>query len=604
MPNPSFIGYLNNPYLTEPYLGDTGMFAFASQVELVIANAPKTLGAEVLRQIVDSADARGMETARTIADRPRALGAEVLRQIVDEPDARGMEVRRQIVDRMRVVGAETELTILADDPVGAEVDRQTTVNDATGAEVLRQIVDRTKVMGAETTLEIDRTKLLGAEVLRRIVDHPDATGMEVLRRQVDRTKAFGMEIRRDHSIAHWFIEELGYLGEPYLTDPYLGPGLAGQMGWEVERHLNKQKDMASQVERLLNKDKKLGMEVLLRIVDRPDATGAEAQRILFKDKDLAAEVLLRQVDRLKTAGAEVLRRIVNRTDATAAQVNRYRAQEFAMQVRLVLYNTNRMRILCDFPSRGTSGLNWTATSTAAGDFSANNLNTDIVEQVWRSATGVTSVVLNCDTEIPQGTSIDTLALLNHNLTTEAIVTVEGADNPSFSPVEQSFAVVPTRLNAYYIAPTFPTLQSRYWRLIIADPTNPNNKLQIGTIVFGTSVVFQGECHTDNVTRKWRHFADKVPTEGFTNVSNDRALKRAIGLEFKFLRFQKGNYKALVDIFEHDRTSIKCLWIPDPQEPTRFGVFGKLVQIPDEVHRNLGAEASDTVDFNLEVDESL
>jgi len=82
----------------------------------------------------------------------------------------------------------------------------------------------------------------------------------------------------------------------------------------------------------------------------------------------------------------------------------------------------------------------------------------------------------------------------------------------------------TEENIYYIAPEFPTQQYRYWRFVINDVTNPDTYLQIGTIIFGTTVILQGECFVDELTRRTKHFSDKVQTEGFTNVSNDRALE--------------------------------------------------------------------------------
>jgi hypothetical protein len=515
MPNPSFLGYLTEPYLEDPYSGDTGLYAFGFEVEL------------------------------KILDKQKPIGYEVERQIVDSKNVKGFEVERQINQ---------------EEPKGFEVFREISVGETIGFEVQREILDRKKPIATEVTLEVQEQKPKGYEVARFMKDILKPTAFEVQRVIQDQLKPLAFEIKRNFSVAHWQCEDLGYLNQPYLGGDYLTGGFCAQMGWEVARLIKKYDPRGFEVERIITADNAFGTEVELKIADFPKPIGFE-------------------IDRLKS-------------------------RNLGMQVRLVLYNTNRLRILCDFPSRGVSGLNWGSTSTEAGDFSPNNLNTDIVEQVWRSQTGTLSVVLTCDTEVPQGVVIDTLAMLNHNLTTSATITIEGSMNPSFAPVNQSIAIETKNLNNYYIAPLFPTTQSRYYRFIISDTTNPNNFLQIGTIVFGSAIIFQGESFVDTVTRKRRHFSDKVETEGFTNVSNDRALKRAIGLEFRFLRYQKGNYKNMNEIFEYARTSLKCLWIPDPQETDRFSVFGKLVQIPDEVHRDYGHESNDTVDFNLDIDESL
>jgi hypothetical protein len=205
----------------------------------------------------------------------------------------------------------------------------------------------------------------------------------------------------------------------------------------------------------------------------------------------------------------------------------------------------------------------------------------------------------------QGVPVDTFAALNHNLTTSASVVLEASNDSGFSPVEFSVNLSPTETNMYYIAPTFPTQQFRYWRLVINDPTNPSGFLQIGTIVFGTTVILQGEAFVDEVTKLTKHFSDKVATEGFTNVSNDRAIKNSVSIDFRNMQYNRGNFKNLRELFEFARTSLKCLWIPDPQQMERFTVFGKLTQIPAEKHVNRGSGTSaDNVDFTLEVDESL
>ena len=528
MPNPSFLGYLDAPYLDDPYLGGTGFHAWGMEVNLVI-------------------------------DSTKVAAMEVLRNVVDFTAPFGSEVQRNISDALMPIGSEVQRTIDSTHVIGMEVDRLTVASDYRGMEVARLVDDFLNVTGSEAELTIESSGLKGSEVARFVQGFPASTGMEVNRQILDTFRSVAMEVRRDQSMASWLCEELGYLEQPYLGEPYLVAGICAQMGAEVARVLFKTPATGMEVHRTINSSKPQGMEVLRQIVDAPHAVGMEA--------------------------------------------NRLSSAKIGMQVRLVLYNTNRLRILVEFPSRGTSGLNWTASSTAAGDFNVNNLNTDIVEERWQSLNGDTSIILTSDTEVVQGVPVDTVAILNHNLTSSASITVEGSNSPIFSPVDQTFTMVPTKNNAYYIAPTFPTVQSRYWRFIINDSTNPATNIKIGTIVFGTTVIFFGECFVDAVTRRNRHFADKVATEGFTNVSNDRAVKRAVALEFRNLGYTRGNFANLIDIFDFVRTNLKALWIPDPQDPPRFAVFGKLLQIPDEVHNNLGPEASDTVDLSLEVDES-
>ena len=293
-----------------------------------------------------------------------------------------------------------------------------------------------------------------------------------------------------------------------------------------------------------------------------------------------------------------------------------------LQFTVNLYNTNRLRVLCEFPSRGDDdatgfnawllpageGNNWIANSQASGDFEAFRLNTDIVEEVWRSAGAVTGVTLDCDTEVAQGVFLDTLAILNHNLTSSAVVTLIGSNSPSFAPIGVS-RVLNTRLkNIYHIEEDLPLTSYRYWRIQINDPTNTAGYLEIGTIVFGAAEIFQGECIIDRIMKRRTHFADTVRTEGFTSVKNDRSIKTAITLTFEKLEFNKGNFQTLDAISETARTAQKCLWIPtpsptDPSFNERFAVFAKMTSIPEQQHLVMGPEEGDYIDLVVELDEA-
>jgi hypothetical protein len=278
----------------------------------------------------------------------------------------------------------------------------------------------------------------------------------------------------------------------------------------------------------------------------------------------------------------------------------------AFQFRSALYNTTNLRILVDFPSRGTTGTNWTATSTqtsSTNSFSVNNLNTDIVEQYWRSATGVLSATITCDTELPQGVYLDTMAILNHNLSGSATVILEGSNDPSFATIPVNITLDYEANNMYYIAPTLPLNPYRYWRLNVSDPGSADGFLRIGTIVFGAAVIFTNESFVDRVRFGQKQFIDKVYTEGFTNVSNDRGKKKYLGLEFRNLAYGRSNFQSMREIFDYAGVTLKCLYIPVPQQASRFAVFGKLSDIPAEEHNYKGADA-DYVDFSIDVDESL
>jgi hypothetical protein len=474
-------GYLDLPYLNDPYGAGVSTYAFPFQA---------------LQQI----------------DSTHAVNAQVQR-IAAATHNINTQVNRN-VSSIHNVGAQISEVINSSKTIKIQVDRNTSTSHTADLQVNRLLsTTYTKLA------EINRGKLL-----------------------------------------HETCDEAGYLTDTYLTYGYLVRTFCVTLGAQVNRITTQLHDVDTQIRRQISTTRSVKMQVQRQIS--------------------AQHTALMQIDRVQVTTK-------------------------GMQILFALYNTYNLRILCDFPSRGTTGTNWTASSTAAGDFSINNLNTDIVEQVWRSVSGVkTGLILSCDTQIAQGVFLDTLAMLNHNLTRSATVQLQGSNDSGFATIGFNEALeVLDDVNLYYIAPTLPQVSYRYWRFIINDSTNTNASLQIGTVVFGPSVIFQGECFVDQVQRGTKHFSDKIETEGFTNVSNDRALKYSTQLEFRFLNFQRGNFRNIRNIFRTARTSLKCLWIPTPQFPERFAVFGKLTQIPVETHKVISDDA-DYVSFGLEVDESL
>lgn len=293
---------------------------------------------------------------------------------------------------------------------------------------------------------------------------------------------------------------------------------------------------------------------------------------------------------------------INDQKNTLMQVSRVLNTATYMQVRKVLYNTFNLRILWDIASRGVSGNNWTVISPTAlpGDFGVNNLNTDIVEEQFRTETNV-NVQIQCDTEVASGVYVDTLAILNHNMSVSGSITVASSNEPTFSN-PSIFELQPDGTDSIiWVSPTLPQTAYRYWRFTFTDSVSGG--LAIGAILFGSAAILEGENVVSTITKTPKHFADKVQTEGFTAVSNDRALKNSISLEFRNLDYLKSNYELLKQIFTTCRTSLKALWIPTPRTPTRFAVFGKLAAIPAEQHNAISDDA-DYVSFSVEIDEAL
>jgi len=338
------------------------------------------------------------------------------------------------------------------------------------------------------------------------------------------------------------------------------------------------------------------------IIYKAVTAGTQIRAVINELTPLAAQFLstIRTTKKLGCQFIGTIRQLVY----SGSQFDSVHGFALGNQFRAVLYNIKNLRVLWEFPSRGLAPGAWTSTSTATGDFGIENTQNDIVEKVWRSAnTVISNIKLVCDSGLPQGIFFDTFAILNHNMTRSATFRIEGCTEPTFASPGFELILPVTVTNLYYVAPELPLNGYRYWRISIDDTSNPDPYIQAGCIVFGAASIWTGETFSNPVTFSKIHFADKVLTEGYTNVSNDRGIKKKLGLDFQSINFSGGNYANFVEMTETVRTTNKALWIPTPQYPSRYAIFGKLSQLPSETHTDNG-ENADYVNFSVEVDEAL
>ena len=638
-------GYLERPYLSDPYLTGFQTTAGGMQV-LAVIQAQQATGTQV-KAVVQSARFTGVQV-KAVAQGKTAVGTQVKAAVLTSKP-QGIQVKA-VVAAAKVAGSQVKAVAQGSKATGVQVKGQILTAASVGVQVkasaqkistlgtqVKGVVANLKATGAQIKSSVLTSVSAGVQV-RAVTAGARALGLQVrsvvqtlstaavqvkasvqtaasqalqVKGVVQTLRSFGAQVRgvttnskvtaeqvRTSNFSFW--DSRGYLVDPYLTGPYLAEWYAGQGGLQVRLVINAQKQVAMQVLVGVRQQRSLGMQVRA-VVQKFVPTGIQTLTKINAAKATGTQV--KGVIRTVNAYAFQVFTYLKGSAPVGVQVARVRGVSLGVQATLVIYNTTNLRILSSFPSRG-NGSSWTASSTQPGDFSANNLNTDIVEQQWRSALGqIVSQTLDCDTAVSQ-VFIDTFAMLNHNLTTSAVVTLQGSAFADQHVVGVSINIPVTKTNIIYVAPYLPMTGYRYWRLIINDPTNTvANQLAIGTIVFGASKIFQGDNITDNVKMTKVHFADKVATEGYTDVMNDRALKRAVEMNFVNLRYANGNYQALEEVMDLARTSLKCLWIPDPKVPTRFGVFAKMAEMPEEDHNNLGVEA-DYVSLTIKVDESL
>jgi hypothetical protein len=505
----------------------------------------------------------------------RAYGGLQTRFVIADDKSNGVQTRFTI-ESLKALGIQSRFTILSDTSFGIQtllriesnkpngVQSRFTIKDylyAAGLQ-LNAVVATNGVDGIQTEFSVDSVNSQGIQYNGIVSNFPKDIALQY-EGVINSSKVLGIEARSDRYPTR-ACDDNGYLDDAYLSEGYLAecnqqmPGLQANF--------------------VVTQTTEYGLQARLTIKDALKGSATQARFTIADFK--------------KFLGVEFDAQFLN---------------GMAIQFLAAIYNTDNLRILCDFDSRGVNNNNWTASSTAVGDFNVNNVNTDIVEQVWRSIV-TTGVTLSSDTGVPQGTIIDTLAILNHNLTSSATVTLIGSNNPGHAPTGIVIPLEARANNLFYIAPTLPSTGFRYWRIAIDDATNPDGFLQIGAILYGTSQIFQGECFVDEIEFSLKDFADTVATEGFTNVANSRAIKRNVKLDFRSLEANDRNFKILRDIFENIRTTLKCLWIPTPdptdQEITaKFATFGKIPVLPSERHNSKGRNI-DYVSMTIEVDESL
>lgn len=520
-----------------------------------------------------------------------------------------------IINAELATGMQAEMVVGAEHATGMQAEMTVNTEQATGFQS-EMIVNSTAPIGQQVDMVLGALVSLGFQVEQVIVDSTfagmqatqifqafeSATGFQV-QGFITETSTLGLSAIHDklrHAIHEYYLEY------PYLEDPYLVGLMCAFPGLQASMTINTQTAYGVQVNQLIEATPDSGMQAEM-IVNAEAATGMQAKGYINAETIYGFQVQ-GVINALNTFGLQA-EMIVNAEKPLSFQANQLKIYKSGMQADMIIYNVTQLRVMWEFPSRGTEallGLNWVASTTAVGDFAASNVNTDIIEQVWRSSGVPSFQTLTCDTGIVQGVTIDTIAILGHNFTKSATVQVQGSNDNFATPPNITFNMMTELENMYYISPEFPTLagQNRYWRFIIQDTTNPAGYVEVGTIIFGNSEIFSViECFTNPITRGYKHFKDAMPSEGFTTVSNDRALKRHLRLNFEQLNFFKGNFRILDEMMRFARTSLKVLVIPTPQYPSRFAVYGKLTSLPEIVHTGIDA-VTEYVDVAFEWDESL
>jgi hypothetical protein len=609
-------GYLELDYHLYPYLTDLLLHSRAVQIEKVIVDPPDDINMNVqTERFLDKGYNLGSQTERVI-DAIDSLGTQVRLMIIDPPDDidLGTQVER-ILKKINNIGTQVERMIIdPPDDINMNVQVERMIIDPPDDINMNVQVDRklspTGQINTQIEKVLDKLNTVGVQTEKHVIYPPDDVNMSTqILRYILPKENHGVQVWKtnlEHHVCPYYLNTFSYLTTPYHAG-CINAKLMTQIDKKVTHALN---NVGSQIERL--------------IVEPPDDVnlGTQIERKLEKILEIGSQVEKKltyvvpigtQIERFISLGLVFgvqTEKKLNKFRSVGTQINRVSASTLSVQVNRRLYNITQLRILDVFLNRGTvaqQGNTWTneiVNGIAQGDYSVNNLNTDLVEQITKTAPAERRFKIYCNTGIPN-TFVDTIAILNHNFTASAVVEVVG-----FKDIADFNAGIPTIVirpvveqdNIYWISPDLPLNPAQYWRFEIQDTGNPY-QLQMGTIVFGTSrIMTVAECFDNPVTFGFKHFKDSVETEGFTNFSLDRALRRNLSLTFAKLRYYGGNYLMIKEFFLNVKTDLKALVIPRPTKPSSLAVFAKLNQLPSESHEAINDEEH-YISFNLDWDEA-
>jgi hypothetical protein len=222
------------------------------------------------------------------------------------------------------------------------------------------------------------------------------------------------------------------------------------------------------------------------------------------------------------------------------------------------------------------------TSTATGDHDKKNLTTAPLRETWRSASAATPQVIvikaNDTTVAP-----DVFSLLNHNLTSNAVVNLKGSTSTNFTGAGFSINF-PYGKNNMILSQAI-GLPYPYYQITIQDAGNPCGYIEIGRIVAGQSFTFMNnEDMAENFSVKREDLSYQMKTEGFFRASNERVKVSGLNLTFPSLQTTTGNnanYLGLSTMVEFVGTTLPFLTIVDPFDVYFKNAWGQLNQLPTE-----------------------
>jgi len=272
------------------------------------------------------------------------------------------------------------------------------------------------------------------------------------------------------------------------------------------------------------------------------------------------------------------------------------------------------------------------TPAISQDFGVLNVKKDTVESLYRVPQKYFYIIFDAgavtqsSVRRTKAISIDTFAMLNTNLTLNASIRLYGYGDaqsslPSIQNLERNGTLLFYNLkrnlcggdeyqrDLIYIEEdeTKAIQRYRYFLLKVSDSQNPSDFLEVGRVLGGQASILTNNfsdgstTFNDNITFEETSYTDSLDLNGFSSISNERALKRKLGIEFKNINIDSQNYKILRNYWRYCRDTKKALVIPFADNPVGFHLFAKLETLPKQTI-NYVEKNHVYSDFSLDWDE--
>jgi len=558
-------GYLETLYLTDGYLSGHVQGYLGAQIDKKIEAHIFELGTQVDLEIHGS-NSVSVQVESKI-DTEFDTGIQVLKSITDYEKDNSVQAELKINYELSN-GVQSELSIFDEAVLSNQIEKISNVYNVVSSQIEKFIEDKIYNLSTQVDLEIQDSLSVNIQIeLKNIYSNNTSTQIEKFIEDI--TAPFGVEVVRG-GLLH--IPCPRYLMAPYLTDKYLAECFTTPMGTQIDLGVKERLDIGSQIDQKINfeditstqielrthnvnevstqidlkkvTDLQLKTQVEKRIdyisvngtqiesrIDHDSKIGSQARlHIMSSYDDLYLPIQIElKINVFALEFVQVLKKIYVQGHL-GVQILKIGEVSHKTQVNKVLYNITQLRILTDFASRGVpaqNGETWTndvPDAIAEGDYDPNNLNTDILEQITKTAPGVRGFSVLCDTGKPN-TYVDTIAILNHNFTKGSTLEIYGYTSDPNGAADITIRPTVELENTYWISPEIPSNPYRYWRIFVLDYNNPYS-LYMGVVVIGSSkIVSLAECFDNPVTFGFKHFKDTIETEGFSPVSNDRAIRK-------------------------------------------------------------------------------